>query len=145
MYWGVEGLNYNHVDGTEYTIEFPEGIDRTNTPYAAILNVWGDKLKDYVMAPKDDNYRNIMKEFNDGIAEEYKSDALGYCFNSDPVKTQYAAVSDVVTQYDSILGYGVTDPAAALEEFRSALDAAGIDDVIAENQNQFNEWKASQE
>lgn len=97
------------------------------------------------MAPKDDNYRNIMKEFNDGIAEEYKSDALGYCFNSDPVKTQYAAVSDVVTQYDSILGYGVTDPAAALEEFRSALDAAGIDDVIAENQNQFNEWKASQE
>lgn len=145
MYWGVEGVHYNHVDGTEYTIEFPEGIDRTNTPYAAILNVWGDKLKDYVMAPKDDNYRNIMKEFNDGIAEEYKSDALGYCFNSDPVKTQYAAVSDVVTQYDSILGYGVTDPAAALEEFRSALDAAGIDDVIAENQNQFNEWKASQE
>lgn len=142
---GIEGVHYLHVDGTENVIEYPEGIDNSNTPYAAILNVWGDKTKNFVMAPLDDTYYDTMKAFNENIAEEYTSDALGYCFNSEPVRTQYAAVSDVVTQYESVLGYGVVDPASTLEEFRSALKAAGVDDVIAENQRQFDEWRAAQE
>ena len=145
IYWGIEGTHYLRVDGTENMVEFPEGVDRSNTPYAAILNVWGDKLKDYVMEPKDDGYVAMMQEFNNSISADYTSDALGYCFNSDPVKTQYAAVNDVVTQYaKSTLGYGVVDPGPQLEEFLSALDAAGIDEIIAENQKQFDEWKAAQ-
>ncbi|MCM1175944.1 MAG: ABC transporter substrate-binding protein [Blautia sp.] len=145
IYWGIEGTHYNRVEGTENMVEFPEGIDRSNTPYAAILNVWGDKLKDYVMEPNDDGYVAMMQEFNNSISGEYTSDALGYCFNSDPVKTQYAAVNDVVTQYaKSTLGYGVVDPGPQLEEFLSALDAAGIDEIIAENQKQFDEWNAAQ-
>lgn len=145
IYWGIEGTHYNRVEGTENMVELPEGIDRSNTPYSAVLNVWGDKLKDYVMEPNDDNYVTMMQEFNNSISDEYTSDALGYCFNSDPVKTQFAAVNDVVTQYaKSSLGYGVVDPGPQLEEFRSALKAAGIDEIIAENQKQFDEWKAAQ-
>ena len=144
MYWGIEGTHYNRVEGTERMVEFPEGIDRTNTPYAAILNVWGDKLKDYVMEPSNDGYYDMMVGFNNSIQEQYTSDALGYCFNSEPVRTEYAAVSDVITQYDSILGYGVVEPAEELENFRSALKAAGIDKIIEENQRQFDEWKAAQ-
>ena len=40
---------------------------------------------------------------------------------------------------------GVVDPASEMENFRSALKAAGIDDVIAENQNQYSEWEAAQQ
>ena len=59
----------------------------------------------------------------------------GYCFNSNSVKTQYAAVNDVITQYKAVLGMGVLiDRLFEMENFRSALKAAGIDDVIAENQ-----------
>lgn len=145
LYWGIEGVHYNRVEGTENMVEFPEGIDRSNTTYAAILNVWGDKLKDYVMEPNDDSYVATMQEFNNNISDACTSDALGYCFNSEPVKTQYAAVNDVVTQYaKSTLGYGVVEPASQLEEFRSALKAAGIDDIIAENQRQYDEWKSAQ-
>ncbi len=145
IYWGIEGTHYLRTEGTENVVEFPEGVDRSNTPYAAILNVWGDKLKDYVMAPNDDGYVAMMQEFNNSISEEYTSDALGYCFNSDPVKAQFAAVNDVVTQYaKSTLGYGVVDPGPQLEEFRSALKAAGIDDIIAENQKQYDAWKEAQ-
>ena len=61
------------------------------------------------------------------------------------MKTQYAAVSDVITQYQAVLGLGVVDPATELENFRSSLKAAGIDEVIAENQRQYDEWKAAQE
>ena len=107
--------------------------------------MYGDKLKDYVMAPNDDGYVAMMQEFNNSISQEYTSDALGYCFNSDPVKAQFAAVNDVVTQYaKSTLGYGVVDPGPQLEEFRSALKAAGIDDIIAENQKQYDAWKEAQ-
>lgn len=144
LYKGIEGVHYNFVEGSDCVVEFPEGIDQANTPYAAILNVWGDKMKDYVTPPLDETYYATMKAFNDGITEEHTSDSLGYCFNSDPVKTQYAAVSDVITQYDSALGYGVIDPADQIVEFRAALKAAGIDEIIAENQRQFDEWKSAQ-
>lgn len=143
IYRGIEGVHYNFQEGSDCVVEYPEGIDNSNTPYPVVLNVWGDKMKDFVMPPNDATYYDTMKAFNDSITEGHTSDALGYCFNSDPVKTQYAAVSDVITQYDSILGYGVVDPASQIEEFRSALKAAGIDDVIAENQSQFDAWKAA--
>ena len=145
IFRGIENVHYVRVEGTEHTVDWPEGIDNSNTPYSAILNVWGDKMKDLVMPPNDDTYYNKMREFNESITEEHTSDALGYCFNSEPVRTQFAAVSDVVAQYESVLGYGVVDPASALEEFRSALKAAGIDEVIAENQKQFDEWRAAQQ
>lgn len=144
LYWGIEGVHYNRKEGTEHMVEYPEGVDRTNVTYSAVLNVWGDKLKDLVMEPSSDEYYDLMREFNNSIEDAYTSDALGYCFNSEPVKTEYAAVTDVITQYDSVLGYGVVDPAGEIENFRSALKAAGIDKVIEENQKQYNEWKAAQ-
>ncbi len=144
IYRGIEGVHYNFKEGSDCEVEYPEGIDSANTPYAVILDVWGDKMKNFVMPPNDATYYDTMRAFNESIKEEYTSDALGYCFNSEPVKTQYAAVSDVIKQYDSVLGYGVVDPVPQIEEFRSALKAAGIDDVIEENQKQFDEWKSLQ-
>ena len=95
------------------------------------------------MAPLDETYYDQMREFNDSITTV--SNALGYAFNSDTVSTQYAAVNDVITQYESVLGMGVVDPEGTLDTFLSALDAAGINDVIAENQAQYDEWRAAQE
>ena len=145
IYRGIEGEHWNFQEGSDCLIEYPEGIDSSNTPYTAILNVWGDKMQDYQLPPMDETYYDKMKEFNESVKEEHISKALGYCFNSEPVKTQYAAVSDVITQYQAVLGLGVVDPATELENFRSSLKAAGIDEVIAENQRQYDEWKAAQE
>lgn len=145
IYRGIEGVHWNFKEGSDCMIEYPEGIDSSNTPYPVLLNVWGDKTKDYLLPPFDENYYDTLKAFNESVEDQYVSKALGYCFNSEPVKTQYAAVNDVVTQYQAVLGLGVVDPASELENFRSALKAAGIDDVIAENQRQYDEWKATQE
>lgn len=143
LYRGIEGTHWNFAEGSDCVVEYPEGIDNSNTPYSAVLNVWGDKMKDYVMAPLDETYYDQMREFNDSITTV--SNALGYAFNSDTVSTQYAAVNDVITQYESVLGMGVVDPEDTLDTFLSALDAAGINDVIAENQAQYDEWRAAQE
>lgn len=143
LYRGIEGVHYNFVEGSDCEVEFANGYDASNVPYMAVLNVWGDKSKDYVMAPTDASYYDQLKEFNSSIA--YESKALGYAFNSESVKTKYAAISDVVTQYSSSLGLGVVDVETALPEFLSSLEAAGINDVIAENQSQFDTWLAAQE
>lgn len=144
LYHGIEGEHYQFVEGSDKIVEYPEGIDASTVGYQAILNVWGDKMKDYVRPPMDETYYDVMREFNASIKPEHTSDALGYCFNSEPVKTQYAAVSDVIAQYQNTLGLGVVDPDTVIPEFLDALNAAGIAEVIAENQSQFDAWRAAQ-
>jgi putative aldouronate transport system substrate-binding protein len=39
---------------------------------------------------------------------------------------------------------GVVDPTVVLPEFQQALKAAGIEEIIAENQKQIDEWRAEQ-
>ncbi len=141
---GIEGTHYEFVDGSDCIIDYANGYDPSTVPYTAILNVWGDKSKDYQFTPITEEYYDELAAFNASISEEYTSDVLGYTFDSSKVKTQYAAVTDVVTQYASVLGLGVTEPDAAIDEFVSALKAAGIDEIIAENQSQLDAWLAEQ-
>ncbi|NLO84247.1 MAG: ABC transporter substrate-binding protein [Clostridiales bacterium] len=142
LYRGIEGVHYNFQDGSDCVISYPEGIDNSNTPYSAILNVWGDKSKQYVMVPSDASYYTDLAAFNASISKE--SEVLGYCFNSDPVKAQLAGVNSVISEYLASLSLGVVDPATELPEFISALKAAGIDEVIAENQSQYDTWRQAQ-
>lgn len=139
---GIEGTHYEFVDGSDCIIDYANGYDASTVPYTAILNVWGDKSKDYQFTPITEEYYDELATFNASVSEEYTSDALGYTFDSSTVKTQYAAVTDVVTQYSSVLGLGVADPDTAIDEFVSALKAAGIDEIIAENQSQLDAWLA---
>lgn len=144
IYRGVEGVHWQFVEGSERVIEYPEGMDETNTPYPALLGVFGDKSKNYVMSPLTDEYFDTLADFNASIAEDHTSKILGYCFNTDAVSTEYAALSDVVTQYATSLSMGVVDPETTIPEFLQALESAGIDDVIAANQSQLDAWMAEQ-
>lgn len=140
---GVEGVHWQFVEGSDIVIEYPEGVDGSNVTYSAILNVWGDKSKDYVRPPSDETYPEVLKAFNQSVTPEHTSIALGYCFNVDNVKTEYASVNDVLSEYSGSLGLGVVDPKNVLPEFQAALKAAGVDKLIAENQKQFDAWLAS--
>lgn len=144
LYRGIEGTHYEFVEGSDTVVKYLDGVDGSNVTYNAVLNVWGDKSKDYVMAPLDETYYQHLKDFNASIDAEHTSGALGYCFNSNTVKTQYAAVSSVISEYQASLGLGVVDPAVVLPEFLDALSAAGMAEVIAENQTQFDAWRAQQ-
>lgn len=141
---GIEGTHYEFVDGSDCIIDYANGYDPSTVPYTAILNVWGDKSKDYQFTPITEQYYDELAAFNASVSDEHTSDALGYTFDSSAVKSQYAAVTDVVTQYSSVLGLGVADPDTTLGEFVSALKAAGIDEIIAENQSQLDAWLAEQ-
>ena len=137
---GIEGTHYEFVDGSDCIIDYANGYDASTVPYVAILNVWGDKLKDYQFTPLTEDYYDEMRAFNSSVDDEHTSKALGYTFNSDVVKTEYAAVSGVIEEYKASLGLGVVDTEDAIAEFNSKLEAAGIETVIQENQKQLDDW-----
>ena len=56
------------------------------------------------------------------------------------MSTQLAAVSNVYNQYYNALIYGDVDPDVVLPEFLSALEAAGINDILTEYQAQATQW-----
>ena len=84
----------------------------------------------------------IKGDMERNLPASRKSPAIGYSFNSEPIAAELAAVQTVIAQYAPSLNAGALDPEKALPEFISALKDAGIDEVIAENQKQFDEYLA---
>jgi putative aldouronate transport system substrate-binding protein len=140
---GIEGVHYVKTDNWGI-IDYPPGVSFATTGYYNPLGLWGDKSRKYQWPPISANYFEELRAFNAGIDARVSSKVLGYCFNSFPVRTEYAAVSDVITQYQAGLESGSLDPAVVLPQFLDALRVAGIDRVIAENQKQLDVWLAQQ-
>lgn len=68
---------------------------------------------------------------------------FGFMPSSDNVSTQVAAVSNVSSQYLNALTYGDVDPAEFLPQFLTALEGAGINDILADYQAQVDAWLAT--
>lgn len=144
LQYGIEGVSYQVLKSDEHgtVIDVIDGETTTTVPYWQIFGVYGDRLSWNITAPADTTLNQELKDFSDSVSLE--SPALGYSFNIDNVSSQYSAVSSVVAQYLPILQTGSIDPAKELPEFLNALETAGIEEVIAENQNQFDSWLAQQ-
>ncbi|MBR7089507.1 MAG: ABC transporter substrate-binding protein [Lachnospiraceae bacterium] len=70
--------------------------------------------------------------------------ANGFQFDKTPVESQYGACQLVFEEYGFILengGFASADVDAKLAEYQAALDEAGYQDVLAEFQRQYDEWK----
>ncbi|MNY51174.1 hypothetical protein D3C86_1867400 [compost metagenome] len=61
-------------------------------------------------------------------------------FDASPVKTEFAAVTNVITQYKLPLETGSVDTDKILPEFITKLKSAGIDKIIVEKQRQLDAW-----
>lgn len=141
LQFGLEGVSYEVVeksDSGDMVIKYPDGMDSSSVPYSQGAGVYGDRLSWPVFAPNAVGTNKMLRDFNDSIKQI--SPAMGYCFVTDNVQSEYAAVQAVISQYVAIISAGSVDPAVELAEFQNALKAAGIDDVIEENRTQFAEW-----
>ena len=129
--YGVEGVDYTMEDGflkpTDPEIFAPEG-------YCS----WGFKdpkfLKPLIGSPPN------MQEVKDACKEKgIISPYVNFSFNPDAVKNEFAAVTNVMTQYCSPLSLGyVEDTVAELKNLKKQLKDAGIDKVKDELQAQVN-------
>jgi putative aldouronate transport system substrate-binding protein len=136
--WGIEGKHYVKVEGTDNVIAYPSGLNSTTTTYNMPLGwMFGNQFLSYVLEGNDPDIWAKTDAFNKNAK---RSKALGFMFDVSPVKTEYAAVTNVITQYKLPLETGSVDPANILPEFISKLKSAGIDKIIEEKQRQLDAW-----
>ena len=138
--WGVEGTHYVVTEDGHYT--YPEGIDANSSGYNTALSwiapaqfkagVWeGDSL---------DLWERI-DAFNKGAEVSMGN---GFIFDTTPVSAQFTAVTNVYTEYQKSIEYGILDPDVAIPEMNEKMMTAGLQDIIDEKQKQFDEFLAAQ-
>ncbi|BBI34801.1 ABC transporter substrate-binding protein [Cohnella abietis] len=134
--WGIENKHYVKV--SDNVIKYPEGINMLNNGYNLNMGwLFGNQFLSYVFEGEDPEIWVKMKDFND---KAIKSKAMGFTMNPEAVKTEIAAVTNVMSQYYMVLETGSVDPDKVLPEYLNKLKTAGIDKVIAEKQKQLDEW-----
>ena len=77
------------------------------------------------------------------IVNNPRTPIYGMNLDTSSVTTQVAAVTNVVNQYYNSLMYGEVDVDTYLPMFQKALESAGINDIIAAAQAQYDAWTAA--
>jgi putative aldouronate transport system substrate-binding protein len=140
--WGIEGKHYVKISDTQADV--PEGVDLTNAGYLMRDVAWmmGNQKLAYLSKTAKPNVWKLMDEF---MARAIPSKALGFEFDTEPVKNEAVALRNVLEQYATALETGTVDPRDKLKEFNDKLKAAGIEKYMAEKQRQLDAWAASQQ
>lgn len=136
--WGIEGKHYVKIGDNQ--IDYPQGVDSNNVGYNVTSLSVGNPMITYVFKGTDPAVWEETKAYN---ASAVKSKALGFSFDSEPVKNEITAVNNVIEQYRKLLESGTVEPTDKLEEFNKKLKSAGIEKVIAEKQKQLDAWAAA--
>lgn len=137
---GLEGVTY--VKDENGQLKYPEGV--TNHQEAGWFAMYNAARPNGFLCPtwnysRPDAYE-LLKEDN---AKAIKSTALGFTPDLSAVADQYAACANVLAQYYAPIVNAVVDIDETLPVFQQALRDAGIEDIIAEEQRQFDAWRAA--
>lgn len=132
--YGVEGVNYEVVDGKYKTLT---GYDWV-TPNYTMASF--DMLLAPVEVPDADMYKKIC----DGVNNAPENTLMGFAPDLSAVQNEIAACSSIVPEYAYALHRGdVEDVDAAIAEYREALEGLGLQEIIDELQRQVDEYVAS--
>ena len=137
--WGVEGENYNRVDGKITTA----GIEASN-----LKPSWTGLVDGYMEAevPSENAYWQEQMDATRVTPEEF-SPLDGFIFDASSLSAETAALESVKAQYMTPLLCGVTqDMDGDYENVLAQLQKAGIEKYIEEMQRQlsvFQEKKAA--
>lgn len=138
-------LNYG-IEGTDYIITedgklgYPEGYDPSVDSLGS--NFWAGRMDEFELDKTTDapDKWEIYAEL-DAVAKDYPYETL--VFDKNSIDSTLAAVSGVLAEYLPQLQYGkFDDPAKAIADMRSALQAAGFDDAMASLQGNLDDWAA---
>jgi len=86
---------------------------------------------------------NMWQVIFDGYQDLVATNTIGFSFDIAPVESQVAAISVIKQKYWSGLLTGTLDPAEVGPDFMAELEAAGIREVQAEAQRQFDAFLAA--
>lgn len=135
--YGLESVNYEMKDGSDTVIE-------TNGTYIPMFFRGGNKNEMYIQSPADENFIEEEQEFESSADI---SPLCGYMFDDSQFQTESSVIYSTILEYLPRLQNGMCaseeETLALIDEFNEALDAAGINDVIAANQEQLDAYLAA--
>ncbi|REE80169.1 putative aldouronate transport system substrate-binding protein [Paenibacillus taihuensis] len=137
---GVKGRNYVMVDEAKGIIDYPQGVDASNTGWMSLPWATPNAAISYLWKGEPENKWDYLQQYN---SSAHQSPAKGFRFNPESVANEIAMVSNVDAKYSLALETGTLDPAKTLPKYLDELKAAGVDKVIAEKQKQLDEWLAA--
>lgn len=131
--FGIEGKHYEkNEDNTIRKIE--------NSSYVASDWVFGNVTNGYLLEGQPLDTWEKTREVNKTAKP---SEALGFSFDANEVKTEMAQIQTVLDEYLPGLTTGLIDYKEKLPEFRDKLKAAGASKVVELAQKQISEWKSN--
>ena len=139
MLFGEEGVNYTKVNETQV-----EKIDDAHWWYGLHGGAWtvGNTKLQYVLTTEDPEKNAKLQEY---ALDAPMTASYGFRFDKKKAET-LEAVEEVVREYARPLMVGAVDPddpEKGLEAFRKALKEAGVDELKAEVERQYEEWKSA--
>ena len=131
--YGLDGVNYNRdkagkvvrVENDDWN--FGTWLSSSIATCSLLVSEPDNKVQEYL------DFNNSAKTYP----------FAGFRFDQTPVDAVVAAVAAVNDEYWTLLNQGFLDPKKALPEYRERLKEAGIDELIAEVQKQYDEWLAT--
>ena len=119
----------------------PEGYNQDTDNINGTTNFWWGRNDDLEVldASRDWDKINALYDEYDKIKIEYPYGQ--FVANVDPIQAQIQNISEIHDSYMKQISYGKYSGTAEdiVAEYQAALTAAGVDDVTAELQRQFDE------
>ncbi|AIQ58691.1 ABC transporter substrate-binding protein [Paenibacillus borealis] len=134
-------LNFG-IEGTHFTLagNVMTQTDKSGQYAPGVAWELGNQFLNYVWNTEAPDKWEQFKKFNEGAKS---SPALGFTFDSEPVKSEVGALANVLREYQKALETGSVDLDEMLPKYIAAQKSAGLDKVIAEKQRQLDEFLAS--
>ncbi|MCD8074698.1 MAG: substrate-binding domain-containing protein [Lachnospiraceae bacterium] len=137
--YGIEGVSYEITDDGYKTT--PEGYDSETQNINGMTNYWWGRNDDLEIKSAELNWDAIdeLYAIYDEIKIEYPYGQ--FVANVDEISYMIDNISEIHTNYMKQIAYGKFTGTAEeiVAEYQAALASAGIDDVTAELQAQFDE------
>lgn len=134
---GLEGKHYEFVDKEKGIVNYPEGVNDSNTGYTSLPWAWPNETISYIWEGLDSDIWDQIQEFN---KDATVSPAKGFAWDNTEVQNEVTACANVVAKYGPALECGSLDPETTIPKFLDELKAAGADTIIAEKQKQLDAW-----
>ncbi len=133
--YGIEGVHYTLTE--DGSVQLPEGIDSSNNPYNATpWNFYNDQL--HRSSASDNQITKDATAWWAG-AKVRQAVAADFAFDSTNVALEVGQIASVTAEYLDPIYKGSAD-VSGWEDGLAKLEAAGINEYVAEVQRQLDEY-----
>lgn len=138
LIYGIEGIHWEFVEGSDNVIKYPDGVTAENIGWGNQGWVIGNQLLDYLREGDDPQKWEKYAVLNASAI----TTALGGFSGMDTstFEAEKAAYEAITDKYSKALNCGMLDPDETMATIKAELEAAGFQKVVDECQRQIDEW-----